>query len=397
MTGLKTRLSPILLAGLIAATMPAITSHAAEEQAAGITAIAEQAMSKYGLRAVIIRVVVDGKVIVTLARGESMTGVPATPDMHFRNGNVAFSYMGTIVLQLADERRVGLDDRIAKWLPDLPHADKITPRMLLNMTSGYADYVRDEGFEADFYANPFRHWTPEELIAIGVSKPLLFEPGTNWGYSHTGYVILGQVIEKITGKPLAEVMTERIFVPLGLTNTDAPTTAEIRPPALHAFSSERREALGIAPSIRFYEESTYWNPSWTTAPGAVQTTNIYDMTTTAEGIGGGALLSPEAYEAMVGPNLVGFGETTPECPTCRALDESFHYGLGTFLSGSWILQAPLFGGYAATNAYLPSRRIAVAIAVTFAESGFDEHGNYGDASRRLFGEIAEYLAPTEAP
>jgi len=88
--------------------------------------------------------------------------------------------------------------------------------MLLNMTSGYADYVRDEGFVAAFYANPFRHWTPEELIAIGVSKPLMFEPGTNWGYAHTCYVIMGRVIEKVTGRPLGEVTAERIFAPLGL-------------------------------------------------------------------------------------------------------------------------------------------------------------------------------------
>src|SRR5437868_273780 len=82
-------------------------------------------------------------------------------------------------------------------------------RMLANMTSGYADYVIDEQFQKDFYSDPFRQWTAQELIKIGVSKPLLFEPGTNFAYSHTGYVILGQVIEKVTGKPLAEVMRER--------------------------------------------------------------------------------------------------------------------------------------------------------------------------------------------
>lgn len=396
MIGPRTRLW--LAASLIAAAVSGATSQASEVEAARITDIAEQAMNQHGLRAIIVRVVVDGRVIVTLARGESMTGIPATPDMHFRNGAVAFAYLATVALQLADEKRISLDDKLANYLPDLPHADRITLRMLLSMTSGYADYVQDTKFQSDFYANPFRHWTPEQLIEIGVSKPLLFEPGTNWGYAHTGYVIMGRVIEKVTGKPLGEVMEEKIFVPLGLRDTRATVTAEIQEPVLHAFSSERRVLLGVAPDARFYEETTYWNPSWTTAAGDIQTSNIYDLITTAVAVGTGTLLSPESYQAMVGPTLVGFGEKTPGCPTCRPLDEKFHYGLGVFLAGDWILQSPLFGGYAATEGYLPSKRIAIAVAVTFAEAGFQEDGDYrGNASTDIFREIATYLAPAETP
>ncbi len=393
----KTR-SPLLIAATFFAATSILPLQAADDRAARITAIAEEAMAKHGLRAIIVRVMIDGKVIITLARGESMTGVPATPEMHFRNGAVAFAYVATVALQLAEERRLGLDDALANYLPDLPHADEITLRMLLNMTSGYPDYVRDDAFITAFYANPFRHWTPEELIDIGLSRPHMFEPGTNWGYSHTGYVIMGRVIEKVTGKPLGEVMAERIFEPLGLRNTMATVTAEIPPPVLHAFTSERRPTFGIAPGVRFYEESTFWNPSWTTAPGAVQTSNIYDLVTTAWAVGTGTLLSPESHEAMVGPALVDFGKPTAECPTCRTLTESFHYGLGVFLFGPWIGQSPLFGGYAATEGYLPAKEIAIAVAVTFSEAGFDETGDYrGNASTDVFREIAEYLAPEETP
>jgi CubicO group peptidase (beta-lactamase class C family) len=327
-----------------------------------------------------------------------MTGVPATTDMHFRNGAVAFAYLATVALQLAEEKRIGLDDKLARYLPDLPHADRITLRMLLDMTSGYEDYVPDETFQRDFYANPFRHWTPEELVNIGVSKPLRFEPGTNFGYAHTGYVIMGRVIEKVTGMPLGEVMAERIFVPLGLRDTVATVTAEIQQPVLHAFSSERRLPLGIAKGVRFYEESTFWNPSWTTAHGDIQTSNIYDLVTTAIAVGTGTLLSPESYEAMVGPRPVGFGKPTAECPACRTLSATFNYGLGVFLYGPWIAQSPLFGGYAATEGYLPAKKIAIAVAVTFSEAGFTEDGDYrGNASTDVFREIAEYLAPDETP
>jgi len=369
----------------------------AGDQAARIEAIAEEGMAKHGLRAVIVRVVIDGRAVTTLARGESMTGIPATPDMHFRNGAVAFAYLATIVLQLDEEKRLDLDDKLARFLPDLPHAEAITLRMLLNMTSGYDDYVRDEGFIAAFYADPFRAWTADELIAIGVSKPLLFEPGTNWGYAHTGYMILGKVVEKVTGKPLEDSMVERIFEPLGLRDTVATVTAEIQPPVLHAFTSERREVLGVTPGARFYEESTFWNPSWTTAPGSVQTSNIYDLATTSIAVGTGMLLSPESFEAMTGPALVGFGKPLAGCPTCFTMDHARHYGLGVFLRGDWILQSPLFGGYAATEGYLPSKKIAIAVAVTFSEAGFTEDGDYrGNASSEVFNDIAAYLAPEDA-
>src|SRR5258708_29478205 len=213
-----------LLGAIVLAAGPVYVApaHAAEDRVAAIAEIVRGAIAKYDLRAVIVRVTIDGKVIFTEAFGESMAGEPATVDMHFRNGNVAFAYMTTLLLQLVDENRITLDDKLSKWLPDLPSADRITLRMLANMTSGYADYVIDEQFQKDFYADPFRQWTAQELIKIGVSKPLLFEPGTNFAYSHTGYVILGQVIEKVTGKPIAPGMRQRSVIPLGSRNASGP-------------------------------------------------------------------------------------------------------------------------------------------------------------------------------
>lgn len=368
-------------------------------QAEAIGTIAREAMAKYDLKAVIVRVTIDGQEVTTFALGESMTGVPATEDMHFRNGAVAISYMSTLLLQLVDEGVVGLDDKLSNWLPDLPDAERVTLRMLANMTAGYPDYVQNERLSSAIYANPFRQWTPQELIEIGLSTPRVFEPGTNWDYSHTNYVILGQALEKITGKPLATLMQENIFAPLGVNNTDSPSTPAIREPVLHAFSSERREALGIDPSTRFYEESTYWNPSWTLAEGAIQTTNIYDMTATAIAVGEGTLLSPESHQAQVAPDLLGFGSLLEGCPACHTLDEVYNYGLGVVLSGSWILQNPLFGGYGALEAYLPSKKIAIAVVTTYGEQSFDEQGNYkyGNASQKLFTAIGAYLAPDEPP
>jgi CubicO group peptidase (beta-lactamase class C family) len=362
-----------------------------------IVGIARGAMAQHHLRAVILRVTMNGEDFVTAALGESMTGVPATPDMHFRNGAVAISYVSTLLLQLVDRGVVSLDDRLSTWLPDLPDADRVTLRMLANMTAGYPDYVPDQRLTQALNANPFRQWTPQELIQLGVSQPRVFAPGTNWDYAHTNYVILGQALERITGRPMATLLEENVLSPLGLNNTHNWTTPGIPEPVLHAFSSERRMALGVPANTRFYEESTFWNPSWTITDGAIQTTNIYDMTATAIAIGEGTLLSPESHRAQVANSLLGFGSVLEGCRTCHPLDNRYNYGLGVVLSGSWILQNPLFSGYAATEAYLPSRKIAIAVAVTFAEGAFDEKGDYNNTSTDIFAAIGAYLAPEDPP
>lgn len=393
-------LGALWIPGLVATARqatPVAIDHA--EAAAEIARIVESAMTDYALNAAIVRVTMDGEEVITAAYGESMTGVPATADMHFRNGAVAISYMSTLLLQLVDRGEVSLDDPIATWFPDLPNADTITLRMLANMTSGFPDYVQNPDFIAQVYENPFRIWTTEEKLAFGLATPNLFSPGTNWAYAHTNYVILGQILEKVTGQPLDVALQENVLDPLGLENTTAAMTAEIPQPALHAYSAERREPLGIAPGVPFLEDSTFWNPSWTLAEGSIETTNIYDMTATAEAIGEGTLLSPESHAAQISPDLLGFGKPQEGCPTCGTMTEQYNYGLGVVLRGDWILQNPLFFGYSATEAYLPGEKIAVAVALTFTEDAFDDQGNFvhSHASNLLFNDIANYLAPGSVP
>jgi CubicO group peptidase (beta-lactamase class C family) len=364
------------------------------DQAEAIIAIARDIVDKQDVKAVIVRVLIDGQEIVTEALGESMTGVPATTEMHFRNGAVAISYMSTLLLRLVDQQVVTLDDSIDAWLPDLPDADQVTLRMLANMTAGYPDFEKNAGFQQAYYADPFREWTAEERIAISLSVPRVFAPGTNWDYSHSNYVILGLALEKITGQPLDVALQEQVLGPMGLRNTVAWSTPEITEPVLHAFSSERRPALGIPAGTRFYEESTYWNPSWSLARGSIQTTDIVDLTTSAVAIGEGTLLSPESHQAMIAPDLLGFGSPLKGCPNCHTLDETYSYGLGVVLSGDWIVQNPLFAGYGGVMGYLPAQKIAIAVATTFGEGAFDDQGNYRYASHeQIFAAIGTHLAP----
>jgi len=357
-----------------------------------------ETMASEHLKAVIVRVTVDGQEVVTEALGESMTGVPATTNMHFRNGAVAISYVSTLLLMLVDEQKVSLDDKLSKFLPEVPHADRVTLGQLAQMTSGYVDYVIGNTKMNDaLYADPFHRWTVHELLQYAVDQPLLYEPGTNWNYAHTNYVLLGLALEKATGQEMPKLLSEKVLRPLGLTNTTDSLTPEIPAPALHAFSSERRGFLKITPGTPFYEESTFWDPSWTITHGAIQTTNIYDMEATAVGIGSGRLLSPESYQKMVSTELRGKTRKQPGCTTCFEQDEGYTYGLGIVISGNWLLQNPLFSGYAAAEAYLPSQKVAIAVAVTYAPEAFDDNGDYPNAAEMLFRKIGAELAPDDAP
>jgi CubicO group peptidase (beta-lactamase class C family) len=379
-----------------ATTTPADTPP--EQTASAIADTVRSAMADGHLRAVIIEVTRGGEVVTRQAFGTSMDGVPATTDMHFRNGAVAFTYLGTLLMQFVDEHEVTLDDTIDRWMPDLPEADEVTLRMLANQTSGYPDYETDPAWEAAWAADPFHIWTFEERLAYAFTRPVAFPPGTNWSYAHTNFMILGEILAEIGGKPLDQLLREEVLGPMGLTETLASVTSGVPDPVLHTFSSERRGALGIAPTTAFYEESTFWNTQWGTPIGANQTTTIGDMATTAVQVGTGALLSDSSYHAMTDPNLLGFGYTDPSCsPSCFTQVEGYNYGLGVVRSGSWILQNPLLAGISGTAAYLPSQEIAIAVAVTYLPGAFDAEGNYANAADRLFRSIGAVVAPDDAP
>jgi CubicO group peptidase (beta-lactamase class C family) len=388
--GLITSCTPSVATTSVAATDPA--------QADGILKIVRDDMTAAHLKAVILRVTVDGKEIVTAAEGESMTGVPATTDMHFRNGAVAISYVATLLLELVDEHKISLDDKLSKYLPDMPHANEVTIGELAQMTSGYQDYVLgNQEFAKIAYANPFMAWTTDDQLNLAIHKPLWYAPGTNWNYAHTNYVILGLVLEKVTGESMADLLQQKVLGPLGLTNTTPNLTAAIPEPALHAYTSERRSFFNIPAKTPFYEDSTYWNPSWTINHGAIETTNIFDLEKTAVAIGTGKLLSPQSFKDMTTTDLRGRTRPVAGCGNCRELNNFATYGLGLWITGDWYFQNPLFYGYSAVDAYLPAQKIAIAVTVTYQPEAFNSDGQYSNGADTLFRKIGAYLAPNDAP
>jgi CubicO group peptidase (beta-lactamase class C family) len=363
-----------------------------------IQSVTRAFMAKNHLRAVIVQVRSNGVNVYSGAFGDSMTGVPATPDMHFRNGALAFTYMSTLLLKFVDEKKTTLDTKLSTYFPDLPNAQHVTLRELAQMTSGYVDYVYQPETLDGLNRDPFRQWTPAELIHIGVSKPMEFAPGANWGYSHTNYVILGGVLAKIAGMPLADAIRINVLEPMGLTQTAASTTPAIPSPALHAFTSERREALGIKPDVPFTEEATYWNPSWTTVEGAVETTTITDLSLSIEAVAAGKLLSAASSRAQIVPSVVGLGHKQSGCNACFTQTKDFSYGLGVILSGPWIAQTLGFAGASGAVGYLPEQKLTIAVEATNGPGAYDAKGNNsGLGAVALFRALAAVLAPNTMP
>lgn len=375
----------------IAPAAPAAQS--SSQTSATVAKIAADAMKRYHLKGMIVQVRRDGQNVYFRAMGESMTGVPVTTAMHFRNGAMAFTYMSTLLLVMVDQHKARLNDKLSKYRPDLPHANEITLKNLADMTSGYADYVYQNELLNGIVKNPFHFYTSQDLIRIGITKPMQYKPGTNFGYSHTNYVILGSVLEKITGMKLNAALNKYVFRPMGLTNTQGYDTPYIPEPVMHGFSAERRAFLKVPANIELYEESTYWNPSWTTANGAVEITDITDMSRSMEEVGSGKILSKQSSRAQIVPHLIGFGHKQASCAVCFPNSTAFNYGLGVVILGPWITQTKNFSGSGASSGYLASQRLTVSVVTTYLPEAFDKDGDYVNASEKIFAALGNALAP----
>jgi len=360
-----------------------------------VTAIARELFTERRLKAAVGQVLQDGEVIAEFQLGEAMTGEDATLDASFRNGAVAIAYIGVALLRLHQRGVLDMDAPVAEWMPELPDSDLITPRQLITMTSGIPDYVPDTDFQEQFFADPYQAWTAEQLLGFGLAQPRTFAPGENWDYSHSGIVALGEIMSRAADAPLAEILRDEVLEPAGLTRTVSEQTAAIPSPYLHGFDAER----GV------YEDATFWNPSWTLAEGAVQTSTIPDVAKSFDAIiGRGELLEPESWAELISNDLVGFGTPLEGCRTCHTLNERYAYSIGVVLRGDWISQNPLFGGYAASVLTLPATTaedgssLTVAVAVTFHEDAIEDWtGTLPNRADELATMIATELRPDQAP
>jgi D-alanyl-D-alanine carboxypeptidase len=162
----------------------------------------------------------DGRTaVVAGGQTDDRGGDPVQPADRFRIGSITKTYVATLILQLAEEGRLDLDGRLAAYISEAPHAQRVTLRQLLGHTSGVADFGSVPAYRDRLLANPGRDWTADEVLELIVDRPLDFEPGERWAYSNTNYILLGLVAEAVGGSSLAELLRTRMLGPLKLTDT----------------------------------------------------------------------------------------------------------------------------------------------------------------------------------
>jgi D-alanyl-D-alanine carboxypeptidase len=226
--------------------------------------------------------------------GTKTTGEPADAvdqDTPWGVGSITKTFVAAVVLQLVDEGRIDLDGGITRLVPELAGAERITPRHLLQHTSGLNEYLHHPAVEAD----AARPWTHSELIAAAESAGRLDEPGGPFHYSNTNYIVLGEIIEQVTGNSVADEVRTRIVEPLGMTDTSF---------------VDGDAAPGYALSGGAFVVPPPRHPSLGASAGAMQSTTS-DLLLFAKALADGTLLSPEAQDEMrsfvPGEDLSRFG------------------------------------------------------------------------------------------
>jgi len=195
-----------------------------------IDKLAVDTLAKTGVPSASVAVVKDGQIVYLKAYGDARLEprTPATPEMRYSIGSISKQFTATAILLLQEQGKLSLDDKVAKFLPDLTRANEVTIRQLLSHTSGYQDYWPQD------YVMPMmlQPVTAQKIMDTWAKIPLDFEPGASWQYSNTNYVIAGVIVEKAARMPLLQFLSEKVFTPLdmkGVANIDEAKLSETDP------------------------------------------------------------------------------------------------------------------------------------------------------------------------
>ncbi|TFI58096.1 class A beta-lactamase-related serine hydrolase [Sphingomonas parva] len=287
-------------------------------------------------------IVERGKTVYAGGRGlaDVAGGRPIGPDTVFRLGSITKQFSSAVLLQLADEGKLSLDDPISRYVPGLAEPGaSATVRQALNHTIGVQSYTAIPGWMRE--ENTARARTTDEMIALFKDLPSPTRPGEAWAYNNSGYVLVGAIIEKVTGKPWHQVVRERIAAPLGLETirygVEEPTIASM------ATGYTLREE-GVAPAVRIHMSVPH-------AAGALVGT-VGDLAAWGQALHHGKVLKPASYAAMIAPTRLPNGETVP-----------YGFGMGTAeLRGRQAIGhgGGIFG-FTTDSTYLPKDDLFVAV------------------------------------
>jgi CubicO group peptidase (beta-lactamase class C family) len=307
-----------------------------------IDAAARDALATTGSPSAAVAVVRDGRIAYVQAYGSARLSpaAPADPKMRYSIGSVSKQFTATAILMLAEEGKLSLDDPVSRFVPGLTRGDEVTIRQLLSHTSGYQDYWPQD------YVPPFmlQPTTAQAILDIWGRKPLDFEPGTQYQYSNTGYVIAGLIVEKASGMPLLPFLSARIFTPLAMgsvANIDQERLGDTDP------TGYIRYGLGpLRPAPRE-------GKGWLFAAGELAMT-AEDLARWNVGMLQQKLLKPESYRAMQTEVLLKNG-----------LGISYGLGIDVLKSGGRraLEHGGEVSGFTAENVVFPDDNAAITVLV----------------------------------
>lgn len=350
----------LIAAGLIATTGTALADTSADRKV--VQEALDQITASGGALGVQARVT-DGLQRFTARSGKAELGSsrPVPENGRFRVGSITKTFVSTVLLQLSGEGKVALDTPVVRYLPGLIDS-RITVRQVLQHTSGLYNYTAALPLSPDeFEQIRYKHWKPQELLKVSTDRPLDFDPGTRWNYSNTNYVVAGLLAEKLTGRPYAKAVEQRILKPLRLDDTEVPgDNVDIRGPHAHGYVTVAGKPNDI----------TRINPSVAWAAGEVISTTR-DLDTFGVALASGKLLKPTQQQEI--------SKTTTVSPD---------YGLGlqvqTLPCGSKVWgHSGGIPGYSSQLLTTPDTTKRLELSVTSAPTG----GDPNEAFRRLLTEV----------
>ena len=355
-------------AALVAVAVPASSAFAQASLPADVRAAIDKAaadvLQTTGAPSASIAVVRDGEVAYVSAYGRASIDPPlnATPEMRYSIGSISKQFTAAAVLLLAEDGKLSLDDKVARWLPELTRANEVTLRQVLSMTSGYQDF-----WPQDYVMPPMMLPATAQHIMNGWAKiPLDFEPGTKWQYSNTNYVIAGVIVEKASGMPLLEFLQKRVFTRLGMK-----TVVNTDDAALGPGDPMRYLRYAVGPPRPAPKEGKGWMFAAGELAMTARDLALWDIATIDQ-----TVLGPASYRVMQTNTLLKNGLASG-------------YGLGVQVgsaSGRRVVShSGEVSGFTAQNTIYPDDRAAVVVLTNLDASG---------ASSLLAGKIATIVFKT---
>ncbi|MDR3754589.1 MAG: serine hydrolase [Terracidiphilus sp.] len=297
------RLALIAFIALVPLALPAQTVDTIDPALRSqVDRIAAQVLEATGVPSASVAVVQHGKLVYTNAYGSARVAtatspaVPATPEMRYSIGSISKQFTATAILLLQEQGKLSIDDPVGKYIPGLTRGNEVTIRQILSHTSGYQDYW-PEDYVMTTMKGPE---TAQQIIDVWGKKPLDFEPGTQWQYSNTNFVIAGRIVEAVSGENYWDFLSEHIFRPLGMKsvwNSDATKLTEVDA------TPYVRNALGplrVAPKEGI---------GWMFAAGELAMTP-HDLALWDESLLAQSILSSESYKKMFTEVKLKNGEGT---------------------------------------------------------------------------------------